>query len=234
MDQVEAWYGHIQVLRGISLEVREGEVACILGANGAGKTTVFRTIMGDVSLCRGKVEFMGRELPAGPDVPRSGIGISPEGRRVFSRMTVEENLEAGASFSPRAEVREGLQRVYELFPRLAERRRQRAGTLSGGEQQMLAIGRALMSSPKLLLLDEPSMGLAPIAAQEIFRTIRSIADGGVGVLLVEQNLALAMSVADRAYVLRNGAVVVSGPIQELSREAVEDAYLRATPAGQGS
>ena len=234
LEQLEASYGSIQVLRGVSLEVHAGEVVCLLGANGAGKTTVFKAIMGGVSVSRGRMEFLGRDLLGEPTGPRKGLSISPEGRRVFSRMTVEENLEAGAVFEPTDEVRERLARVYALFPRLLERRWERAGTLSGGEQQMLAIGRALMASPKLLLLDEPSMGLAPIAAQGIFRAIRSIADSGVGVLLVEQNLVLAMSVADRAYVVQNGAIVMEGQARELSREAVEDAYLRAGLADQES
>ena len=227
MHEVEAWYGHIQVLRKVSLEVAPGEVVCLLGGNGAGKTTVLKAIMGSIPAVSGQIEFMGRSLGGKPAPARKGIAISPEGRRVFSRMTVQENLETGAGAAPPCEVKMRLEYVYSVFPRLAERRRQRAGTLSGGEQQMLAIGRALMSKPSLLLLDEPSMGLAPVMADRIFAVIADIAARGVAVLLVEQNAARALSVADRGYVLQSGAVVMEGPARDLSLADLQGTYLGA-------
>lgn len=227
IENLEVSYGSIAAIKGISLEVRKGEIVTILGANGAGKTTTMRTISQLLKAKAGSIKFKGTELtkmPAHKIVPL-GISHSPEGRRVFGILTVEENLLLGA-FTQSKVDRKVLDWVYELFPRLQERRKQLAGTLSGGEQQMLAIGRALMSKPELLLLDEPSLGIAPILVKEIFKEIREIADSGVTVLLVEQNAKAALKLADRGYVLDVGKIALSGTSQELlSSEKVQEAYL---------
>ncbi len=224
-------YGRIEAVRGISLTVEEGELVTLIGANGAGKTTTMRAISGIRPLARGSVWFDGHDLSRMKAHERvvAGIVQAPEGRGVFPGMTVQENLEMGAyarSFKTKAEHDETLGRVFELFPRLDERRTQVGGTLSGGEQQMLAIGRALMARPRLLLLDEPSMGLAPMMIQTIFRTVTEINDAGTTILLVEQNAQQALSRSDRAYILETGEVIATGPGKELLADpAVKQAYL---------
>jgi branched-chain amino acid transport system ATP-binding protein len=229
LKDVHTYYGHIHALQGISLEVREGEVVTLLGSNGAGKTTTLKTIHGLLHPREGSIEFEGAEVSRLPahELVRRGIGQSPEGRRIFGRMTVLENLQMGAfSRRERATIDRDYARVFELFPRLQERRTQTAGTLSGGEQQMLAIGRALMARPKLLLLDEPSMGLAPILVEQIFSIIRDINRQGTTILLVEQNALMALGVADRGYVLQTGRIVRSGKASALLEdEEVRKAYL---------
>ena len=229
LNGVETYYGTIRALKGISLEVRDGEIVTLLGANGAGKTTTLRSINGLNHPRRGTITFTGRditELPAHAIV-KLGISQSPEGRKLFPRMTVTENLEMGAfQRSDRAAIREDMDRVFVLFPRLAERRSQKAGTMSGGEQQMCAIGRAMMARPKLLMLDEPSMGLAPIFVERIFETIVEINEQGTPILLVEQNALMALEVADRGYVLETGSIVLEGPASELkTNEQVRKTYL---------
>jgi len=224
---VEVRYGAIAALKGISFDVREGEIVALLGANGAGKTTTQKTVSGMMRPAKGSISFEGRRIDGIPahDLIRLGICHVPEGRHVFPRMTVHENLEMGA-FRFRTMDRADYERVLELFPRLRERIKQQAGTLSGGEQQMLAIGRALMGKPRLLLLDEPSMGLAPMIVSQIFDIIREINEGGVTVLLVEQNAAQALSLANRGYVLETGEIVLKGTGQELlADERVRAAYL---------
>ncbi len=229
LTDIHTYYGHIHALQGISLEVRPGEIVTLLGANGAGKTTTLKTIHGLLQPRHGKVEFDGRDitrLPAHEHVT-IGIGQAPEGRRIFSRMSVLENLQMGA-YSRRGVhgLDEDFDRVYQLFTVLKERRGQTAGTLSGGEQQMLAIGRALMTRPKLLLLDEPSMGLSPILVEEIFSIINDINRQGATILLVEQNALMALGVANRGYVLQTGRIVRSGEAGELLQdEEVRKAYL---------
>jgi branched-chain amino acid transport system ATP-binding protein len=224
---LEVSYGSIAAIKGISLDVRKGEVVTLLGANGAGKTTTMRTISQLVKAKAGEIFFKGNDLtklPAHKIVPL-GISHSPEGRKVFGILTVEENLLLGAYTQKRVDP-QTQEWIYELFPRLKERRKQLAGTLSGGEQQMLAIGRALMSRPELLLLDEPSLGIAPILVKAIFKQIREIADAGVTVLLVEQNAKAALKLADRGYVLEVGRIVMSGPAAELlASEKIQEAYL---------
>jgi len=227
IKNLEVSYGSISAIKGISLEVRKGEIVTILGANGAGKTTTMRTISQLLKAKAGSINFKGTELTKLPahKIVKLGISHSPEGRRVFGILTVEENLMLGA-FSQSKLDREVLDWVYQLFPRLKERRRQLAGTLSGGEQQMLAIGRALMSKPELLLLDEPSLGIAPILVKEIFREIKKISESGVTVLLVEQNAKAALKLADRGYVLDVGRIALSGTSAELlASEKVQEAYL---------
>jgi branched-chain amino acid transport system ATP-binding protein len=221
-------YGGIAAVKGIDLDVAAGELVCLIGANGAGKTSTLRALAGALACAGGRVLLEGRDATGLPShqLVRRGLALVPEGRGIFARLTVSENLGMGAYCRNDAGVEGDLERVYSLFPRLRERRRQVAGTLSGGEQQMLAIGRALMSRPRLLLLDEPSMGLAPIAAQTVFETIRAIAAGGVTVLLVEQNARAALELAGRAYVMESGAIVVSGAARELlSDPKVRAAYL---------
>jgi branched-chain amino acid transport system ATP-binding protein len=229
LTDVHTYYGHIHALQGISLEVRAGEVVTLLGANGAGKTTTLKTIHGLLQPREGRIEFEGRDITRMPahEHVRIGIGQSPEGRRIFSRMTVLENLQMGGySRKDKSTLNEDYQRVFELFPRLAERRTQHGGTLSGGEQQMLAIGRALMTRPKLLLLDEPSMGLAPILVEQIFSIIGDINRQGTTILLVEQNALMALGVADRGYVLQTGRIVRSGEAKALLEDPeVRRAYL---------
>jgi len=227
IKDLEVSYGSIAAIKGISLEVRKGEIVTILGANGAGKTTTMRTISQLLKAKSGSIKFKGEELTKLPahKIVKLGISHSPEGRRVFGILTVEENLMLGA-FSQSKLDRATLDWVYKLFPRLKERRKQLAGTLSGGEQQMLAIGRALMCQPELLLLDEPSLGIAPILVKEIFREIKEISKSGVTVLLVEQNAKAALKLADRGYVLDVGKIALSGTSAELlASEKVQEAYL---------
>jgi branched-chain amino acid transport system ATP-binding protein len=226
---VDVFYGRVQALREISVRVGRGEIVALIGSNGAGKTTTLRTISGLVRPTKGEVVFDGQPIHriGAEQVARRGIGHAPEGRRLFSRMTVRENLEMGA-FSRRDTrgLREDYDRVYTLFPRLRERRGQLAGSLSGGEQQMVAIGRALMSRPRLLLLDEPSLGLSPILVDAIFQVVREINEAGTTVLLIEQNALLALQTASRAYVLETGSIVTSGPARDmLDSPEVQRAYL---------
>jgi branched-chain amino acid transport system ATP-binding protein len=228
LDDVHTYYGQIHALQGISLEVRRGEIVTLLGSNGAGKTTTLRTISGTLHARRGTVTLDGQDITKMPahKLVRLGIGHSPEGRRIFSRLTVLENLQMGGFTRPQSEIKGDQERVFELFPRLKERVGQRGGSLSGGEQQMLAIGRALMARPSLLLLDEPSLGLSPILVQQIFSIIREINESGTTILLVEQNALQALNVAHRGYVLQTGEVVLSGPSGELSENpTVRKAYL---------
>ena len=229
LDNVHSYYGHIHALRGISLTVDEGEVVTLIGSNGAGKTTTLRSIHGVLPPREGKILFAGEEIRGMPahDMISKGIAQSPEGRKIFHRMTVLENLEMGAYHrKDRARIREDMDRVFDLFPRLKERIKQESGTLSGGEQQMLAIGRALMSSPKLLLLDEPSMGLAPVLVERIFDIIEDINNQGTTILLVEQNANVALEIATRGYVLETGTIVNAAPAGELREDPkVREAYL---------
>ena len=229
IEDMHSYYGHIEALRGISLTVDEGEVVTLIGSNGAGKTTTLRSIHGILPPRQGRIIFAGDEIQGVPahELISRGIAQSPEGRRIFFRMTVLENLEMGAYHRNDASgIREDMDRVFDLFPRLKERTRQEAGTMSGGEQQMLAIGRALMSSPKLLLLDEPSMGLAPVLVERIFEVIREINKQGTTILLVEQNANIALEIATRGYVLETGTIVNSAPAAELREDpAVREAYL---------
>ena len=229
VTDVHTFYGRIEALKGISLEVHAGEIVTLIGSNGAGKSTTLRSINGLNSPREGSIEFQGRPITDRPahEIVKLGIAQSPEGRRLFPRMSVVENLEMGAyQRNDRSEIRVDLDRVYGLFPRLAERRTQRAGTLSGGEQQMVAIGRALMARPKLLMLDEPSMGLAPIFVEKIFEIIREINDQGTPILLVEQNALMALDAANRGYVLETGHIALEGPANELrDNEQVRKTYL---------
>ena len=229
IENLKVAYGGIQALRGISLEVPDGKIVTLIGANGAGKSTTLRTISGLVKAASGSISWNGEELLGKPidKIVTSGIAMSPEGRRVFPDMTVLENLKIGAYLrKDKAEIEKDIQWVYSLFPRLEERHWQLAGTLSGGEQQMLAVGRALMSRPKLMMLDEPSLGLAPLVVQDIFSIIREINRQGVTVLLVEQNANMALKIADQAYVLETGNITMSGTGAELLvNEKVREAYL---------
>ena len=228
VENIHVYYGSIHAIKGVSFEVNEGEIVTLIGANGAGKSTTLNTVAGLLKPRAGSIEFEGESLvgvPAHKMVPK-GIALCPEGRRVFTEMSVKENLEMGAFTRNDAEAKESRKMVYDRFPRLRERKGQSAGTLSGGEQQMLAMGRALMSKPKLLMLDEPSMGLAPILVQEIFDIIRALHEQGTTILLVEQNAQMALSVADRAYVLETGRVSMSGNANELLHDKrVQQAYL---------
>ncbi|NHM27288.1 ABC transporter ATP-binding protein [Desulfofundulus sp. TPOSR] len=229
VKEVSVAYGVIEALKGISFSVEEGEIVALIGANGAGKTTTLRTISGLLRAKKGQIFYKGREITKLPPYKIVELGLTqvPEGRRVFSRMTVLENLEMGAYVvRSRSELKAGLERVFERFPRLAERKHQLAGTLSGGEQQMLAMGRALMSRPELLLLDEPSMGLAPLLVREVFSIIQEINKTGTTILLVEQNAHMALSIAHRAYVLQTGEITLEGPAAELMQKPeVKRAYL---------
>ena len=229
VSDVHTYYGSIQALKGVSLEVREGEIVTLLGSNGAGKSTTLRSINGLNRPRRGTIRFDGRDITRVPahDIVKRGIAQSPEGRRLFPRMSVTENLEMGAfQRSDRAGIREDMDRVFELFPRLRERRHQKAGTMSGGEQQMCAIGRALMARPKLLLLDEPSLGLAPIFVERIFEIIKTINDQGTSILLVEQNALMALDAADRGYVLETGRIALTDRAEALkTNEQVRKTYL---------
>jgi branched-chain amino acid transport system ATP-binding protein len=229
VDDIHTYYGSIEALKGVSIEVREGEIVTLIGANGAGKSTMLRSINGLNHPRRGTIHFGDRNITRAPahDVVRLGISQSPEGRKLFPRMSVLENLEMGAfQRRNRTELRGDLDRVYSLFPRLAERKQQRAGTLSGGEQQMVAIGRALMAHPKLLLLDEPSMGLAPIFVERVFETIVEINQQGTTILLVEQNAMMALDVAARGYVLETGHVALADDAKRLrENKDVQKTYL---------
>jgi branched-chain amino acid transport system ATP-binding protein len=234
LEDVHTYYGSIQALKGISLNVNQGEIVTLIGANGAGKSTTLRSINGLNSPRRGRIRFQGRDITyaSAHDIVEQGISQSPEGRRLFPRMSVLENLEMGtfqrADRSNGKAVGEDLERVYELFPRLNERKQQKAGTLSGGEQQMVAIGRALMARPKLLLLDEPSMGLAPIFVERIFEIIREINSQGTPILLVEQNALMALDVANRGYVLETGKIALADDAKKLKQnEDVKKTYLGA-------
>ena len=229
IENLHVAYGGIQALRGISLEVPDGKIVTLIGANGAGKSTTLRTISGLVKAASGSIQWNGEEL-LGKSIDKivsGGIAMSPEGRRVFPDLTVLENLKIGAYLRrDKAEIEKDIQWVYELFPRLEERNWQLAGTLSGGEQQMLAVGRALMSRPKLLMLDEPSLGLAPLVVQGIFDIIRTVNQQGVTVLLIEQNANMALKIADYAYVLETGLITKSGTGAELlADESIKEAYL---------
>jgi branched-chain amino acid transport system ATP-binding protein len=229
IDDMHVYYGAIHALKGVSLQVNEGEIVTLIGANGAGKSTTLRAINGLNRPRKGSIRFQGREIAGATShsIVKSGIAQSPEGRRLFPRMSVTENLEMGAfQRTDRANFRADMERVFELFPRLKERRSQKAGTLSGGEQQMCAIGRALMARPKLLLLDEPSMGLAPIFVERIFEIVVEINKQGTPVLLVEQNALMALEVAQRGYVMETGRIALQGSAGELkTNEQVRRTYL---------
>ena len=228
VNDIHVYYGSIHAVKGVSLEVNEGEIVTLIGANGAGTSTVLNTISGLLHPRGGSVTFMGQDLKGVPPhkLVARGMAQVPEGRRIFLQMTVEENLEMGAYTQSKASIDGSIEDVYRRFPRLQERRKQIAGTLSGGEQQMLAMGRALMSKPKLLMLDEPSMGLAPILVEQIFDIIRELHRAGTTILLVEQNAQAALSVADRAYVLETGRISLSGTGAELmASDKVREAYL---------
>ncbi len=228
LENISTHYGKIQALHNVSVSVRPGEIVTLIGANGAGKTTLLMTICGNPHATEGRIIFEGKDITAlnTSQIMQDGIAIVPEGRRVFSRLTVEENLHMGGYFTPPADFEERLEHVLELFPRLKERYQQRSGTMSGGEQQMLAIGRALMSKPRLLFLDEPSLGLAPIVIQQIFEIIEKLREEGVTIFLVEQNANQALKLADRGYVLENGRIVLQDSGSNLlANEDVRKAYL---------
>ena len=229
LEDVHTFYGSIEALKGISITVGKGEIVTLIGANGAGKSTTLRSINGLNHPRTGKIVFQGTDVTSMPphQIVKNGISQSPEGRKLFPRMSVTENLEMGAfQRNDRAEIREDMDRVFSLFPRLAERRTQKAGTMSGGEQQMCAIGRALMARPKLLLLDEPSMGLAPIFVEKIFEIVREINDQGTPILLVEQNALMALDTADRGYVLETGTIALADDAKSLrENEQVRKTYL---------
>ena len=227
-EQVHTHYGPIEALHGVSLDVKQGEIVTLIGANGAGKTTLLMTLCGNPRATKGKIVFEGRDITtcSTHDIMRMGIAIAPEGRRVFPSLTVLENMQMGAFFASTSEIADGIEHVFTLFPRLKERSNQRAGTMSGGEQQMLSIGRALMSKPRLLLLDDPTLGLAPLIISQIFDIIRTIREQGVTVFLVEQNANKALNVADRGYVLETGRVVLTDTgANLLVNDAVRKAYL---------
>ena len=228
VSDIRTYYGTIEALKGVSLEVEEGEIVTLIGSNGAGKSTTLRSISGLTPATAGTITFAGEEITRVPanDIVGVGIALAPEGRHVFSRMTVRENLELGAYMRRHDSIGEDFERVFDLFPRLKEREKQKAGTMSGGEQQMLAIGRALMARPKLLMLDEPSMGIAPILVQRIYETIGEINRSGVAILLVEQNANYALEAARRGYVLETGRIVLSGESASLREDPeVQRAYL---------
>lgn len=229
VKDLEVYYGVIQAIKGASFQVNQGEVIALIGANGAGKTTILHTITGLLSPKRGSVMFEGKEITKVPahKIVSMGMAHVPEGRRVFAELSVYENLKMGAyTRKDKKEIEESLANVYKRFPRLEERKNQMAGTLSGGEQQMLAMGRALMSKPKIILMDEPSMGLSPIMVNEIFDIIRAVSEGGTTVLLVEQNAKKALGIADRAYVLETGKIVLEGKAEELlENDSIKKAYL---------
>ncbi len=228
VENIHVYYGSIHAIKGVSFEVNEGEVVTLIGANGAGKSTTLNTVAGLLKPKTGTIEFEGKNIIGVPAnrVVSHGMALCPEGRRVFLQMTVQENLEMGGYSRPASEIDASLADVYQRFPRLKERYKQVAGTLSGGEQQMLAMGRALMSKPKLLMLDEPSMGLAPILVEQIFDIVKELNKAGTTILLVEQNARMALSVADRAYVLETGTIKMSGNAHELAEDdRVRKAYL---------
>jgi branched-chain amino acid transport system ATP-binding protein len=229
VENLHTFYGKIEALKGISIEVTEGEIVTLIGANGAGKSTTLKTLSGQITPAEGSIEFLGESIAGLPahKVTAKGIIQVPEGRRIFPRMTVEENLEMGAFLrTDKDGIASSMETVFKLFPRLKERRLQKGGTLSGGEQQMLATGRGMMASPKLLMLDEPSMGLAPVVVEMIFETIQKLNAEGITILLVEQNAAMALSIAHRGYVLETGNVVLEGSGKELLvNERVRKTYL---------
>ena len=228
VNDLQVYYGSIHAIKGISFDVNEGEIVTLIGANGAGKSTTLNTIGGLLKPRSGSVEFEGASLlgTAPHKIVSKGMALCPEGRRVFLQLSVQENLEMGAYTRPKGEIADSIDQVYEQFPRLKERCKQVAGTLSGGEQQMLAMGRALMSKPKLMMMDEPSMGLAPILVEQIFDIIRELKHAGTTILLVEQNAQMALSIADRAYVLETGKIVNEGSASDLLHDdSVRRAYL---------
>ena len=228
VDNINVYYGAIHAIKDVSFEVQEGEIVTLIGANGAGKSTILKTISGLLHTRTGSIHYEGKDLKgiAPHNIVKMGVAHVPEGRRMFSRMTVEENLQMGAFTQPAASVADSLENVYSRFPRLKERRKQVAGTLSGGEQQMLAMGRALMSKPKLMMMDEPSMGLAPILVKQIFDIIKELNQAGSTILLVEQNALMALSVANRGYVLETGRIVLSASAKDLlNNDSVKKAYL---------
>ena len=229
VKDLEVYYGVIQAIKGVSFQVNQGEVIALIGANGAGKTTILHTVTGLLSPKRGSVVFEGKEITKVPahKIVSMGMAHVPEGRRVFAELSVYENLKMGAyTRKDKKEIEESLANVYKRFPRLEERKNQMAGTLSGGEQQMLAMGRALMSKPKIILMDEPSMGLSPIMVNEIFDIIRAVSESGTTVLLVEQNAKKALSIADRAYALETGNIVLEGKAEDLlENDSIKKAYL---------
>jgi branched-chain amino acid transport system ATP-binding protein len=229
LEGIHVYYGAIHALKGVSLKINEGEIITLIGANGAGKTTTLKAISGLQKPKSGKIKYNGQDIAklSAPDIVKLGISHVPEGRRVFANMSVMENLEMGAfTRKDKSGIAKDYEHVFSLFPRLLERKSQFAGTLSGGEQQMLAIGRALMSKPKLLILDEPSMGLAPLVVKEIFSIIKNINENGTTVLLVEQNANMALKCADRAYIIKNGEIDIEGKAEDLlNDEKVKNAYL---------
>src|SRR5438128_4186792 len=228
ISDIHTFYGNIEALKGVSIEVDEGEIVTLIGSNGAGKSTTLRSISGLTPPREGSIRLKGEEIGETPpqEIVARGVSHAPEGRHCFPRMTVRENLDLGAYLRRDSEVDQDLDRIYELFPRLKEREKQKAGTMSGGEQQMLAIGRALMSRPTLLLLDEPSMGLAPVLVEQIFETVLAINKQGVTILLVEQNAAMALSIAGRGYVLETGGIALEGSARNLAdNPEVRRAYL---------
>ncbi len=228
VDNINVYYGAIHAIKGISLDVDEGEIVTLIGANGAGKSTTLKTISGIMRPKTGSIEFQGQDITKVPahKIVKMGLSQVPEGRRIFMQMTVRENLEMGAFTAPANSIEDSIEMVYKHFPRLKERYKQVAGTLSGGELQMLAMGRALMSQPKLMMLDEPSMGLAPVLVEEIFDIIHNLHEAGTTILLVEQNARMALSIADRAYVIETGNVTLEGDAKELmNNDSVRKAYL---------
>ena len=233
LKQVEIAYGGIQAVKGIDLHVNKGELVCLIGTNGAGKTTTLKGITGLQPVKSGRIHYAGENVTGRPsfELVRRGLAMVPEGRGVFGALTIEENLAMGAYIrSDRPAIKEDIEHLFELFPRLKERRRQTAGTLSGGEQQMLAMARALMSKPKLLLLDEPSMGLAPLMVQKVFETVLKVASEGVTILLIEQNAKLALEVSSRGYVMESGAITLAGD----ARTLLHDPAVRAAYLGEGA
>jgi branched-chain amino acid transport system ATP-binding protein len=230
LDDVHTFYGNIEALKGVSLEVEEGEIVTLIGSNGAGKSTTLRSISGLTPPRVGSIRFKGKHIgeTAPQEIVRLGISLSPEGRKIFPRMTVKENLDLGAYLRRDADIRSDLDRVFDLFPRLKEREKQKAGTMSGGEQQMLAMGRALMARPQVLLLDEPSMGLAPVLVERIYETVEEINKQGTTILLVEQNANFALGVSNRAYVLEVGTITLTDESEKLRENPeVQRAYLGA-------
>jgi branched-chain amino acid transport system ATP-binding protein len=230
VEDVHTFYGNIEALKGVSLEVEEGEIVTLIGSNGAGKSTTLRSISGLTPPRMGSIRFKGKNIGETPpqEIVREGISLSPEGRKIFPRMTVKENLDLGAYLRRDADVKSDLERVFDLFPRLKEREKQKAGTMSGGEQQMLAMGRALMARPQVLLLDEPSMGLAPVLVERIYETVEEINKQGTTILLVEQNANFALGVSNRAYVLEVGTITLSDDSEKLRENPeVQRAYLGA-------
>ena len=229
VEDIHTYYGHIHALKGISLEVKEKEIICLIGSNGAGKSTTLMTVNGILHPAEGRILFLGQDITMLPADKIAGLGITqvPEGRRILPRLSVEDNLEMGAFLvKNKKAIRKNRDEVYELFPLLAKRHKQQGGTLSGGEQQMLAIGRALMSKPKLLLLDEPSLGLAPLIVEKIFDIIRHINDSGTTIFLVEQNANMALSISGNAYVMESGRITLKGAAKDLAKdEAIRKAYL---------